>query len=336
MFQVKKCSELMDNDDLFSVTSLTAAVNQKDLVPGRIKALKIFDEDGISTTDFAIEYKDGSVSLVKNGQRGLDSTNRPEDDKRSIVKFNTTHLKQTDSLVADDFQNTRPFGTQSYDEMVQKFMIEKFHSMTQNNEATIEYQRVGALVGKVLDSDGTVILDLHEHFGITPETDDLDLTSGDTKKQIRAIKKKSKQALKINNVTRWVALCGSQFFDELELAQDVKESLVRTKDAESLREDNDVLGFASVKWEEYDAFVGDTRFLAEDEALLIPVVPGLCLTRFAPADYSETVNTVGVPHYAQAEAKRMNRGFDLECQSNPISIITVPLAVRRIKLKATK
>ncbi|MGR6863203.1 major capsid protein [Aliivibrio salmonicida] len=65
-----------------------------------------------------------------------------------------------------------------------------------------------------------------------------------------------------------------------------------------------------------------------------PVIDGLCLTRFAPADYSETVNTLGVPHYAQAEPKRMNRGFDLECQSNPVSIVTVPLAVRRLKLKA--
>jgi len=47
------------------------------------------------------------------------------------------------------------------------------------------------------------------------------------------------------------------------------------------------------------------------------------------------VDTMGVPHYARAEAKRMNRGFDLECQSNPISLVTVPDAVRRIKLKAS-
>ncbi|MGR6863243.1 major capsid protein, partial [Aliivibrio salmonicida] len=53
-----------DNQDLFSVTALTAAVNQVDIVPGRIKALKIFHEAGIATTDFALEYKNGTVSLV--------------------------------------------------------------------------------------------------------------------------------------------------------------------------------------------------------------------------------------------------------------------------------
>ncbi|HGF7202936.1 TPA: major capsid protein [Vibrio cholerae] len=326
----------MIEGDHFSVSTLTASVNKVDVVPGRIKALKIFDEAGISTTDMSLEYKDGTVSLVKSGPRGGDPENTTDDDKRSAIKFSTTHLKQVSSLFADEFQNVRPFGNLSYEDQVQQFMLDKFASMTRNNEATIEYQRVGALTGKILDSDGTLILDLYKQFGIEPVTDIIDLSSGDTKKQIRSIKTKSKAALKVNNVPRWIAFCGSVFFDSLEAAPDVKEALVRTKDAEQLRDDNDSISFGSVRWEEYDAFVGDTRFIAEDEALLVPVVDGLCLTRFAPADYSETVNTVGVPHYARAEAKKMNRGFDLECQSNPISIVTVPLAVRRLKLKAAK
>lgn len=335
-FSVKKCDELMDNEGLFSVTALTDAVNQVDVVPGRIKALKIFDESGIATTDFALEYKNGTVSLVKSGLRGADVANVPEDDKRKVVKFSTTHLKQTDNLYADDFQNVRPFGNMSYEQQVQQFMLDKFAAMTRNNEATIEYQRIGAFAGKILDADGSVILDLHAAFGIEPVIDEIDLTTSATKQQIRAIKKKSKASLKVTNVPRWVAFCGSAFFDAMEQAPDVKEALVRTKDAEQLRDDSDAIAFGSVRWEEYDAFVGDTRFIADDEALLVPIIDGLCLTKFAPADYSETVNTLGVPHYAQAEPKRMNRGFDLECQSNPISIVTVPLAVRRLKLKAAQ
>ncbi|MCF9489597.1 major capsid protein [Vibrio parahaemolyticus] len=335
-FVTKTCDELMLNDDLFSVSALTKAIKQTGIVPGRIKALKIFNSKGISTTDFSLEYQNGTVSLVKAGVRGQDIANQPDDKKRKVVKFSTTHLKQTDHLYADDYQNIRAFGSTTQEEQVQQQMVEKFNDMTRNNEATIEYQRVGALAGKVLDSDGSVILDLHKEFGIEPVIDTIDLTAGTTKKQIRAIKKQAKAALKVTNVPRWIALCGSTFFDSLEVAPDVKESLVRTKDAEQLQDDNDSISFGSVKWEEYDAFVGDTRFIAEDEALLIPVIEGLCLTRFAPADYSETVNSLGLPHYAKAEPKRMNRGFDLECQSNPISIVTVPLAVRRLKLKAAK
>lgn len=334
-FQIQKCEELITNEDLFSVTSLTAAINQTDIVPGRIKQLGLFQEQGIPSTDLAIQYKQGIIDLVKNASRG-GLAQQIGDAKRSLIKFKTTHLLQAGSLFADDFQNVRPFGAKTYENQVQDFMLEQFEGMKKNNEATIEYQRAGALVGKVLDKDGSVILDIHEEFGIKPTIDKLNLTTGDTKKQIRAIKKKAKEALKIGNVSRWIALCGSAFFDELEATPDVRESFTRFREGEVLRQDNDAIQFTSVIWEEYDAFVGGTKFVADDEAILIPVVEGLCITRFAPADYVDTVNTIGVPHYARAEPKSMNRGFDLECQSNPISLITVPDAIRRIKLTTTK
>lgn len=333
-YKFKSCSELIGNEDLFSVQSLTAAINQNDVVPGRIKALGLFHEKGIPTTECVIEYKKGIVELVQSTLRG-GNPQHVQDRTRNAIKIQTTHLAQAGHLYADDFQNLRPFGNETFDEQVQKFMLESFESMKNNNEATIEYQRAGALVGKVLDKDGSIILDIHNEFGLEAEIDELDLSTGSTKKQIRAIKKKSKDALKVNNVSRWIALCGSDFFDGLEGADDVRESFTRFREGEVLRQDNDAIRFASVAWEEYDAFVGETKFIEDDEAILIPVVDGLCITRFAPANYTDTVNTTGVPHYAKAAPKHMDKGFDLECQSNPISLITVPNAIRRIKLKAS-
>ncbi len=312
----------------------TTAINQKDNVPGRIQALGLFNEKGIPTTDIAIEFKKGIVELVQSSLRGGNPQYAGEE-KREIVKLQTTHLLQAVSVIADEFQNLRPFGDSSYEDQVQDFLLYKLESLKNNNEATFEYQRAGALVGKVLDKDGSVILDIHKEFGLEPVIDELDLSLGTTKKQIRAIKKKAKEALKVSNISRWVALCGPTFFDSLEGADDVRESFLRFREGEVLRQDNDAIQYASVVWEEYDAFVGDTKFIEEDEAILVPVVDGLCITRFAPADYVDTVDTMGVPHYARAEAKRMNRGFDLECQSNPISLVTVPDAVRRIKLTAS-
>ena len=333
-FLAQTCEELISNSDLFSVSTLTTAINQKDNIPGRIKALGLFHEKGIPTTDIAIEFKKGIVELVQSSLRGGNPQYAGEE-KREIVKIQTTHLLQAVSVIADDFQNLRPFGNSSYEDQVQDYILYKLESLKNNNEATFEYQRAGALVGKVLDKDGSIILDIHKEFGLEPVVDELDLSLGTTKKQIRAIKKKAKEALKVSNISRWVALCGPAFFDSLEGADDVRESFLRFRESEVLRQDNDAIQYASIVWEEYDAFVGDTKFIEEDEAILVPVVDGLCITRFAPADYVDTVDTMGVPHYARAEAKRMNRGFDLECQSNPISLVTVPDAVRRIKLKAS-
>ena len=68
-----------------------------------------------------------------------------------------------------------------------------------------------------------------------------------------------------------------------------------------------------------------------NEAIVVPDgVPGLVITRFAPADYNETVNTIGLPYYARSEPKKMNKGWDLEAQSNPINICTRPASLIRV------
>ena len=75
--------------------------------------------------------------------------------------------------------------------------------------------------------------------------------------------------------------------------------------------------------------------MPDDEALLIPTgVDGMFQTRFAPADYNETVNTMGLPYYVKSDPKKYDKGFDFEAQSNPITWCSRPTAVRRLKLKA--
>ena len=42
-------------DEAFSLSSLTAAINDQPHVPGRVGALGLFEEDGITTTTIQIE-----------------------------------------------------------------------------------------------------------------------------------------------------------------------------------------------------------------------------------------------------------------------------------------
>ncbi|MCB1718608.1 MAG: major capsid protein, partial [Candidatus Competibacteraceae bacterium] len=71
--------------------------------------------------------------------------------------------------------------------------------------------------------------------------------------------------------------------------------------------------------------------IADDEAYVVPRnVPGLFITRFAPADYMETVNTMGLPIYSKSEPMKMNRGIEMEAQSNPIHLCTRPNAVIKL------
>ena len=54
----------------------------------------------------------------------------------------------------------------------------------------------------------------------------------------------------------------------------------------------------------------------------------------APADWMETVNTIGLEYYARMDEKPKGRGFDLEVQSNPLTLCTYPEALVELTFKA--
>jgi hypothetical protein len=71
-------------------------------------------------------------------------------------------------------------------------------------------------------------------------------------------------------------------------------------------------------------------FIAQDEARFFPTgVPELFLTRFAPADYTETVNSIGYPRYAKQYPMPNGKGINLEVQMNAISLCTRPEVLRQ-------
>jgi len=72
-------------------------------------------------------------------------------------------------------------------------------------------------------------------------------------------------------------------------------------------------------------------YVATDDAYLFPMgSPGLFVTYFAPADYVETVNTIGLPRYAKQEAMKMDKGIDIETQTNPLCLCTRPRTVVKL------
>ena len=55
-------------DDAFSVSSLTAAINDQEYLPGRISSLGLFREEGISTLTVQIEKDGDTLALVPAGE----------------------------------------------------------------------------------------------------------------------------------------------------------------------------------------------------------------------------------------------------------------------------
>lgn len=324
------------NDDAFSMVSLTKAINTGDHLPQRLAELGLFSEEGITTTSAMIEQKGETLSLVPAGTRGSPA-NATAGDKAKLIPFPTVHLPARATILADTVQNLRAFGSETEVETVQTVVNKRLEKMRRQIDATIEFHRMGAIKGQVLDADGTsVLLDLYTAFGVSQQTQAMALATTTTKVRelIVKAKRKSEDALGAQMYRGMRAFCSADFFDAFVSHGAVEAAYDRWMNGEFLRAD--VRGgfyHGGVFWEEYRGTVGAVPFIASGEAYLVPEgVPDLFVTNYAPADYMETVNTIGLPYYAKQEAMRLNKGVEVEAQSNPLCLNTRPRAI--IKLTA--
>ena len=80
--------------------------------------------------------------------------------------------------------------------------------------------------------------------------------------------------------------------------------------------------------------VGGQTMVAAKKGHVYPVGPSIFKQYHAPADWMETVNTIGLEYYARMDEKPKGRGFDLEVQSNPLTLCTYPEALVELTFKA--
>lgn len=204
--------------------------------------------------------------------------------------------------------------------------------MRAEHDVTREHLMIGAIKGKLIDADGTSVLeDFFDRFGITEESVNFALDVDATKVRIKCleVKRHIEQALGAAMYTSIHALCGADFFDAFISHPDVEKAYERWQNGEFLRNDpRSGFRFGDIVWEEYRGKVGDVEFIDAETARIFPVgVNGLFRTYNAPADFMETVNTVGLPYYAKSEMEDFDRGIKLHTQGNPLMICTRPEAL---------
>jgi hypothetical protein len=202
---------------------------------------------------------------------------------------------------------------------------------------------MGAVQGLILDADGSTLFNLFTEFGVSQHTHDIAFTTTTTKVRQRIVAAKRLAEAELGGVPilGWRGFCSSGWFDSLTDHATVAEAY-KYQQGQQLQTDLRESGFSygGVMWEEYRGSVApqaggsEVAFIAANQAWLVPVVPGMFVTRFAPADYEETVNTVGLPFYARQapDPTGFNKYRALEVQSNPISLCLRPRAVIKLTL----
>lgn len=209
------------------------------------------------------------------------------------------------------------------------------------HDVTLEYHRIGAIKGQILDADGaTVLFNLFTEFNVVQQTKDFVLSNVATDVRQTSVEAARLAEGELGGIpyTRLRAFCSAGFFDALVGHVNVKTAFQYQEGRAVLAGDLRYVGFefGGIVWEEYRGSVigsdGNAKpFIPANEAVLFPEGPDIYRTYFAPADFIETVNTIGLPIYAKTVIdEELQRWAKVHTQSNPLSLCLRPRAVIRL------
>lgn len=328
------------DSNAFERTTLIAAINapvEGQQVPNAVD--DIFNEEGVATNTVWIEMQGDTLSLVPSQPYGSpgDPTNM---DRRSGRSLDLIHLPTTGAVLAAEVQGVRAFGTTDTAQPVDMKRDQVLSKMRRRIEATRRYHRIKAIQGSILDADGsTVLLNVFTFFGVTQQTKAFAFSTATTKvkKLLEEAKDLSADAVGGSaTIIGYRCYCGRNWFNEFVSHAAIESAFSRYQGGQFLIESQAMrpFTFAEVEFHKTYGQVGSINFISADEAYLVPILddPDAYITRNGPADYIDTVNTMGLPFYSSAEMMDHGKGVSLEAQSNTISLPTRPRSI----IKMTK
>lgn len=317
----------------FNLTTLSAAINKLPNRFGRIAELNLMPIKGVTTRSIDIEERNGVLNLVPTRPWGSPGTQN-KSGKRTLRSFAIPHMPLDDAILASDVQGIRAFGMEGEVDPVTRKVAEKLQEMRDKLDQTLEFRRFGALKGIILDADGTTLYNLYTEFGITPKSVDFVLgTAGtDVRAKCADVKRHIEDNLLGERMTEVRVLVSPEFYDKFVAHANVKAAFQNWQAAQE-RLGGDMRSgftFGGLTFEEHRAQTTDgdgnvRRYIASGEGHAFPIGTANAFSTYAaPADFNETVNTIGLPYYAKMDRQKFDRGMDLHTQSNVLPLCHRP------------
>lgn len=318
--------------DVFNMSSLTASINLLPNKYGKLESMNLFPQKPVRTRHISVEEQNGVLNLLPTQLPGGSATFEGRT-KRKLRSFTIPHIPHDDVILPEEIQGIRAFGSESELESMANVVADHLQSMRNKHAITLEYLRMGALKGVILDADGSALYNLYDEFEITPKTINFALgtASTDVKKKCLEVVRHIEDNLRGEFMTGVHCLVSPEFFDALTSHSKVKEAYDRWQEGAALRDDmRSGFTFGGITFEEYRGQAtspdGTVRkFIAEGEGHCFPIgTAESFVPYFAPADFNETVNTLGLPIYAKQCPRKFDRGTEIHTQSNPLPMCLRP------------
>lgn len=327
------------SDREFKVDELTTIINKVPNKYGLVTNLGIFPAPKpISTTYVALERKNWTLNLLPASERGAPGT-KGSVGKRDRKLFEIPQITHEDSVKVADVQNLRAFGSYA-PQMLEDLVTEKLVTMASKHAITHEWYRVNALQGRVLDSDGSTMIDLYDEFDITQPVAAFGAASSKVS-LIRTIKRQMERSLQ-GEVMSGVACLASYEFMEMLFADTAILAAYNAAMAAwqafiamnpTLSDRRFSFTVQEVTFMEYDGTASSPnpdgtstvrRFIPSGDAIFFPLGTQSSAQQWAaPGDFKEALNMPGQTLYAKMKGDGWDREQQILTQSN-----VLPLWVR--------
>lgn len=336
------------NNDAFSVTALTGAMREIKHRPGFISRRGLFQTTSVSTLSVAIEKdKDENIMIVPSSPRGAPGATFGRN-RRSILNLTIPHFQVDDAVLADEIQGVRAFGQEQAVETLQARIANRAAEASQFFAITEEFHRLKVLTtGNLYDADGTTVLaNFATLFGeMLPAEIDFSFdtnTQGKLRTFCAGVHRSMAQSLDGLPFDGIEFICGDAFFDDLIASAEVRAAYEGHSGAMQLLDayiagsgQNDTFGevnFGGIRFINYRGYFSGSPAIATDKAHGYPTgVPMLFQTVYGPADYIETVNSMGQRLYAKQWRMENDKGVNLEFQTNALHYCTRPRVLIRAR-----
>lgn len=315
------------NEDAFNLATLTAEINKLSFTPAMISEMGLFEEQGVPNIATLVEELNETIALLTPKPRGSGGA-VVNADKRRMHPVSVPHIPQRATILADEVQGVREFGSESNTKTVESVRNSRLAKMRRQIDYVIEYHRLLALQGSYMDNNGA-IQSAYTLLGGSRDSVDFVLGTDSTKIKDKCLEAQEhvEAGLDGTGYGSLHALCSPGFWRKLVSHPVYEKYRLNMARAPELQTGViQAVEFCDIIFHRYR---GTSAVKVPDgKALLFPGgVPEMYITRFAPADYMETVNTTGLPYYAKSEPLPMNKGVAIEAQSNPLNICLRPTAL---------
>jgi hypothetical protein len=267
--------------DGFTMGDMGEAINKIEFVPNQLGTLNIFQNAPIRSSTLLLDVTAGSIRLVKTSKRGEPVESRDKAKKGKLKAFSTERLALRDNIGAESLSFLRDYGTADQPRQLAKEIAERQagpNGLMADIDLTREFQRLGALRGKLYDTDNTLLYDYYEEMDVDePSVVNIDfanLTEGALRVYIvNNIKRPMKKSRKGASFSQIIAICESGAYDKLSQNPEYRKVAELQEQSAELRNDHtdQPIDFAGVTWVEYEGTDDDTTVaLSEGEIIFVP------------------------------------------------------------------